>query len=639
MTKRAKGTVRGLWRSLLVAAVAGTAIMWSSAAMATITQGDFSVFGFFQSRWSGRWGEAGSKDNGVPAKSYPPTVKPGSILSQIVISPGRAATRSGGSFDFNRWDLVQARQIGDIRPDYHFVKNYKFFGRFDTLVLKDADFFAFYRPWYDALGSIKSEGRAPAYTYWPTYSQHTLQQEYFQDNLHEYYAQLNFTDNFSMRIGKQEVIWSEADALSGTEITNSVNFTYHWDNFETPEYLRENLRMVKFNYILPDFLKTANNEAEFFWIPGDWEGNGAIVNTTDPRSPWIFPGALSPTPGYNMFGQPVSETNFGGIPFKPLTLVPIGEGAGVFFQQNVLAVSKFPSNTIDNSEFGFRLSSLLPIGNGLQTSFIFLYEARLSAAGLCTACGAQYGSIPAFFTGKVIVPHVKFAQVFPGIYFGPGIFDFGKPKIGSVVGTERILLSQDYRRNPFFGLTGTYYDKDLTDIVYRYDMLYAPRIGVTIADPLTRGPVLGTTSVKNTTETRFIFAGDRPTYIPWLSKQHTFLTFQYVNTWYPDLPQNAVPYFGDFAGKVRSDNNFFFLAATNWLMNGQLTMGNVLSWDVDDQVGDYTITNTYRYSRDVLFGLNATWYLGRSGRFTDPFSFSQGQVLSNELEASFTYEI
>jgi len=187
--------------------------------------------------------------------------------------------------------------------------------------------------------------------------------------------------------------------------------------------------------------------------------------------------------------------------------------------------------------------------------------------------------------------------------------------------------------------TRTYYDKDLTDIVYRYDMLYAPRIGVTIADPLTRGPVLGTTSVKNTTETRFIFAGDRPTYIPWLSKQHTFLTFQYVNTWYPDLPQNAVPYFGDFAGKVRSDNNFFFLAATNWLMNGQLTMGNVLSWDVDDQVGDYTITNTYRYSRDVLFGLNATWYLGRSGRFTDPFSFSQGQVLSNELEASFTYEI
>ena len=639
MAKRAQGTVRGLRRSLLVVAVAGAAMMWSSAAMATITQGDFSVFGFFQSRWSGRWGEAGSKNNGTPTKFIAnpiPSELP--IVSQIAF-PGRAATSSGGSFDFNRWDLVQARQIGDIRPDYHFVKNYKFFGRFDTLVLKDADFFAFYRPWYDAFGSIKGGGRAPADLYWPSYSQQTLQQEYFQDNLHEYYAQLNFTDNFSMRIGKQQVIWSEADALSGTEITNSVNFTYHWDNFETPEYLRQNVQMVKFNYILPDFLKTANNEAEFFWIPGDWQGNGALVNTTDPRNPWIFPGALSPTQGYNMFGQPIRETTFGSQPFHPLAFSPIGGGAGIFLQQNVLIASKYPSNTIDNSEFGFRLSSLLPIGNGLQTSFIFLYEARLSQAGLCTACGAQYGSFPPFLTGGVVVPHVKFSQPFPGIYIGPGIYDFGKPMNGAVLGTERILLSQDYRRNPFFGLTGTYYDKDITDIVYRYDVLYAPRIGMEIADPATRGPVLGTTSVKNTTETRFIFAGDRPTYIPWLSKQHTFLTFQYVNTFYPDLPANAVPYFGDFAGKVRRDNNFFFLAATNWLMNGQLTMGNVISWDIDDTVGDYTITNTYRYSRDVLFGLNATWYLGRSGRYTDPFAFSRGQTLSNELEASFTYEI
>ena len=36
------------------------------------------------------------------------------------------------------------------------VKNYKFLGRLDTLVLKDADFFAFYRPWYDAFGTLKS---------------------------------------------------------------------------------------------------------------------------------------------------------------------------------------------------------------------------------------------------------------------------------------------------------------------------------------------------------------------------------------------------------------------------------------------------------------------------------------------------
>jgi len=33
------------------------------------------------------------------------------------------------------------RQLADVRPDYHTVKNYKLLGRFDTLFVKDADFF------------------------------------------------------------------------------------------------------------------------------------------------------------------------------------------------------------------------------------------------------------------------------------------------------------------------------------------------------------------------------------------------------------------------------------------------------------------------------------------------------------------
>ncbi|HSR58697.1 MAG TPA: hypothetical protein VLL57_10925, partial [Candidatus Binataceae bacterium] len=128
--------------------------------MATITQGDFSVFGFFETRESGRWGEGGSKDgSSLPAKFTPGHAFP-AFAPSLVTSTGRAATESGGSFDFNHWDLVEMRQLADVRPDYHMVKNYKFLGRLDTLVLKDADFFAFYRPWYDAFGTLKEHGRA-----------------------------------------------------------------------------------------------------------------------------------------------------------------------------------------------------------------------------------------------------------------------------------------------------------------------------------------------------------------------------------------------------------------------------------------------------------------------------------------------
>ena len=168
------------------------------------------------------------------------------------------------------------------------VKNYKFLGRFDTLLLKDADFFAFYRPWYDAVGTLKNKGRAEPNSDWYNYTHQQLQQTYFRNDLHEYYGQLNFTDNFSMRIGKQQVIWSEADALSGTEVTNSVDATFHgFIPFEAAEDLRKNVRMVKANYILPDFMKTANNEIEAFWIPGDYQGNGVFTGNTvaDARTP------------------------------------------------------------------------------------------------------------------------------------------------------------------------------------------------------------------------------------------------------------------------------------------------------------------------------------------------------------------
>ncbi|HEY6395370.1 MAG TPA: DUF1302 family protein, partial [Candidatus Binataceae bacterium] len=219
-------------------ALASVAVLWSSVARATITQGDFSIFGFLETREAGRWGEGG----------HPPPISP----TVLGVSNGVASVNTGGSFDFNHWDLVEARQLADIRPDYHMIKNYKFLGRFDTQIIKDGDFFAFYRPWYDAEGDIKNRGIAQPSQNWGDYSNRQRQQWYMRDDLHEYYAQLNFTDNLSARIGKQQVIWSEADALSGTEVTNSVDTTYHWLHFETPEDQRKNVEMIKINYILPD---------------------------------------------------------------------------------------------------------------------------------------------------------------------------------------------------------------------------------------------------------------------------------------------------------------------------------------------------------------------------------------------------
>src|ERR1700684_3060262 len=363
------------WRSLMVAAVAMIGTLWTSVAMATITQGDFSVFGFFETREAGHWGEGSSSIDSSPTKIVHPT------LTSSFAVPGKSFGLTGGSFDFNHWDLADARQLADVRPDYHMVKNYKLLGRFDTLLVKDADFFAYYRPWYDAVGTLKSTGRERPNTDAVPYShsqsndtglvpQPSLQNEYFKNDLRAYYAQLNFTDNFSARIGKQQVIWSEADALSGTEVTNPVNATWHGVyGAESAEDTRTNIRMVKLNYILPDFLKTANNELEGFWIPGDF--HGAQINLqADPRNPWAVPVALdggcqtcgtgpdSPFPvDFNQNGQKlnVSEVPNGdpkGMIFIPIGPVVKGKASGQFYDFLSKDLSGTPSNSLENSEFG-----------------------------------------------------------------------------------------------------------------------------------------------------------------------------------------------------------------------------------------------------------------------------------------------
>ena len=51
-----------------------------------------------------------------------------------------------------------------------------------------------------------------------------------------------------------------------------------------------------------------------------------------------------------------------------------------------------------------------------------------------------------------------------------------------------------------------------------------------------------------------------------------------------------------------------------------------------------TVERVEPRAKHLLIGLNAQWYLGRSGRYTDTYLFSRNQRMS-ELEFTMTYEI
>ena len=143
---------------------------------------------------------------------------------------------------------------------------------------------------------------------------------------------------------------------------------------------------------------------------------------------------------------------------------------------------------------------------------------------------------------------------------------------------------------------------------------------------------------KWTDEFTGIIAFDRPTYIPWISKQHTFIVVQWTTNWFPGIDGHTVLDIADAQGKLRKYENFPFIAVANWLMDGRLATTNVLFADVDDKVGFFESTNSFRYTTNTLFNINMIWYLGQSGRFTDPLTLSRNQRI-NEIEARFTYEL
>ncbi len=125
---------------------------FSIPALAVIQQGDLSIFGYVETREAGRWGE-GSSGHGIP------TFTTGGGLDTIDV--GRPTLKKGGSFAFDRWDLVEARQILTLRTrTTTSLRTTSCWDASDTVDSEDADFFAYYRTWYDALkGRSRGKGR------------------------------------------------------------------------------------------------------------------------------------------------------------------------------------------------------------------------------------------------------------------------------------------------------------------------------------------------------------------------------------------------------------------------------------------------------------------------------------------------
>jgi len=144
---------------------------------------------------------------------------------------GLPANKSGGPYEFTRWDLVEARQIANIRPDYRLIKNYKFLESYRQHLHQGRRHIRRVSRLVRRFRRFEKQGdRATRLRLGPYTSRQKLE-KFKRNELREYWAQLDVTENLSFRIGQQQIIWSEADALSGTEVTNSLDLKLPLDPF------------------------------------------------------------------------------------------------------------------------------------------------------------------------------------------------------------------------------------------------------------------------------------------------------------------------------------------------------------------------------------------------------------------------
>ena len=97
----------------------------------------------------------------------------------------------------------------------------------------------------------------------------------FENQLREAYVDIKFRGNFSLRAGKQQIIWGESDGFRLLDRANALDLSWHFFyELPPPAFGLDDLRipfwMIKGLYDFGSVGSWSNVFAEAYWNPGDW---------------------------------------------------------------------------------------------------------------------------------------------------------------------------------------------------------------------------------------------------------------------------------------------------------------------------------------------------------------------------------
>jgi hypothetical protein len=174
--------------------------------------------------------------------------------------------------------FILQRNTAQVEAKYHFLQEGQAFGSFSAGPIEDASLTVIGRGVYDSIYDI-----GEAFT--SKFSEQEENKRKFEYKLREIYTDIAIPP-FSLRLGRQQVVWGETDNFRALDVINPLDTRWHWSR-ESWEDIRIPLWMARAIYDIGKIGPLEESFAEAVWIPWDFQRG---KTTTDPRRPWAAIG-------------------------------------------------------------------------------------------------------------------------------------------------------------------------------------------------------------------------------------------------------------------------------------------------------------------------------------------------------------
>jgi hypothetical protein len=414
-----------------------------------------------------------------------------------------------GTFQF-----IQQRNSARVQLTYDWLAAGTALGRFSVPFLRDGTLVMLWRGVYDSIYDTTPDVAARQDVHGRGYGGLTLPQLArvlrrpgvlrlgrlsrgardalrFENDLRETYVDLRFRDiPLSMRLGRQQIVWGEADNFRMLDRANSLDLTWHqamelpppafgWDEIRRPFW------MLKFLYATGQIGPLSQTFLEWYWNPGDWRPAKIAFL---PR-PWGLP-----------LLDPLTNPIDGVFLYGPCRLSRTSRCHTLLHGTRLFARGDYARTVSDNSQVGVRFHAVTP--QRVEVTLNYFYQRWSGDDGTNYA---PLRGVPR--TGNLARDTARFRH-----FFRRGIFP--AEAIAPYIHT--------------IGVSANYSEDTYTQSVFRLETVYD--MGIPFFDvgkvTLIDNPALPGVTKKDMW--KGMIAVDRPTWIRPLNKRSTvFLTGQF----------------------------------------------------------------------------------------------------------------